>query len=218
MRRSTVLKINSLLLIGLFMVTTGFQCKLASPKEQALLKPVELAWWGTFDNPEDLNDLIGDYSAIHPNIRITYRKLREEEFEQALLDALAEDRGPDIVSVTNVDLDKWLSKLAPLPDSTELAYQYTKTSLGLKEETVVEVRKNASLTPAQLHEQFLDVVYGDVVRGGGGDDFLRAATGLYLPPQTRPLHARRGAFRHARLRPAGFGARGRYHAVVRVDR
>ena len=192
MRRSTILKINGLLLLGLFMITTGFECKLASSKEQDLLKPAELVWWGTFDNPEDLTDLINDYNVIHPNIKISYRKLREEEFEQALLDALAEDRGPDLISITNVDLDQWLSKLAPLPESTELAYQYSKTSLGVKEETVTEVRTNTSLTPQQLREQFLDVVYGDVVRGG-------EIYGLPLTVDTLVMFYNRDLFNNAGL-------------------
>ena len=166
MRRSAVLKIDALVLLAAVMVSSGFSCKLTSSKEKELLKPVELSWWGTFDNPEDLSDVIGDYSTIHPHIKVTYRKLREDEFETELLDALAEDRGPDIISIQNNDLDRWLPKLVPLPPSTELAYQFDKNSLGLKKETIIEIKKNTSLTPPQLREQFLDVVYGDVVRAG----------------------------------------------------
>lgn len=192
MRRIPWLKINTLVLLAVFMATTGFSCKLISPATQALLKPVELTWWGTFDNPEDINQLINDYTAIHPNIKITYRKLREDEFEQVLLDALAEDRGPDIISVTNVDMDKWLPKLIPLPATTELAYQYTTKSLGLKEETVVEVRKTASLSTLQLHDQFLDVVYGDAVRGG-------EIYGLPLTVDTLVMFYNRDLFNNAGL-------------------
>lgn len=186
---------NVLALLAVFMAATGFSCKLISPATQALLKPVELTWWGTFDNPEDLSQLIGDYTAIHPNIKITYRKLREDEFERALIDALAEDRGPDIISVTNVDMDQWLPKLIPLPATTELAYQYTKKSLGLKDETIVEVRKTPSLSTSQLHDQFLDVVYGDAVRGG-------EIYGLPLTVDTLVMFYNRDLFNNAGLAQA----------------
>ncbi len=145
-------------------VTGGFRCKWISPKEKALLDPIELTWWGVFDDPQDFSEVIADYQVIHPNIRITYRKLRPEEFETALLEALAEDRGPDIFSIHNTWVTKYLSKIEPLPAKTTMAYEVTQKSLGIKEETLIEVRDTPSITPAQLKDAFIDAVYADVVR------------------------------------------------------
>ncbi|MFA6215826.1 MAG: extracellular solute-binding protein, partial [Patescibacteria group bacterium] len=141
-----------------------FRCTWVSPAEQQLLEPVELTWWGVFDDPENFSEIISDYSALHPNIKITYRKLRPEEFETELLNALAEDRGPDIFTLHNDWITKYLAKLEPLPAKTKMAYEVTKKSLGIKEETLVEVRETPSLTPPQLKDMFLDVVYDDVIR------------------------------------------------------
>src|SRR3989344_4286697 len=88
-------KITILALIGVFLVTAGLRCKFLTPSQQQLLEPVELTWWGIADEPANFNEVIADYRAINPNINITYRKLRYEEFENELLEALAEDRGPD---------------------------------------------------------------------------------------------------------------------------
>jgi len=158
------LKFTIIIFLGIIAVTSGFRCKFITPGEQKLLEPIELTWWGTFDDPQNFIEIIADYRLIHPNIKINYRKLREEEFEKELLDALAEDRGPDIFSIKNYDLDKWQPKIEPLPATITMAYQVTKKSLGIKEETLTEIRETNSLTSGKIKERFLDVVYGDAVR------------------------------------------------------
>src|SRR3989338_571192 len=164
MNKSPKLKIVLLAAIALIIVTTGFRCKWITPQQKELLKPIELNWWGVADDPDNFSELINDYRQLHPNISIKYRKLRAEEFETELINALAEDRGPDIISLKNTWLTKYLSKIEPLPAKTTLAYEVTKTSLGVKQETIVEVRETPSLTPAQLKTGFIDVVSSDVVR------------------------------------------------------
>lgn len=156
------------ILIGVFLilVTTGFSCRFVTPKERELLQPITLSWWGTQDESRDLSQLIADYRLIHPNVTINYRRLREQEFELELLEALAEDRGPDIISIDNDAVGKYLSKLEPLPPSTTMAYEVTQRSLGIKKETLIEVRETPSITPSQLRERFVEVVYQDVVRNG----------------------------------------------------
>ncbi|NUM25902.1 MAG: extracellular solute-binding protein [Candidatus Buchananbacteria bacterium] len=157
-------KLYLLILLAVVAVSSGFSCKFITPSQKELLEPIELTWWGVTDEPENFYEVIGDYQAAHPNIKITYRKLRLEEFENELLEALAEDRGPDIFSIHNTWVNKYLSKIEPLPAKTTLAYQVTKTSLGIKQETLIEVRDVPAITAPQLKETFLDVVYNDVVR------------------------------------------------------
>jgi len=159
-------KLIALSLIAIFIVTGGLRCTLFGSNDADLLSPVELSWWGTLDDPEAFTEIIADYTVSHPHIKINYRKLREEEFEKELLNALAEDRGPDIVSLRNDAVIKNLSKLEPLPASTRMAYAVTQKSLGIKEETFTEVRENPSITPIQLQNLFVDVVKEDVVIDG----------------------------------------------------
>lgn len=165
MTQATKVKLTILMVLALFIVVTGLRCKFISPAEKELLEPIELSWWGVQDSQENFNEIISSYRTIHPNIAIRYRKLRLEEFETALVDALAEDRGPDIFAIKNTWLTKYLSKIEPLPPKTKLAYEITQRSLGIKQEKLIEVRETPSLTPTQLKNAFLDVVYNDVVRG-----------------------------------------------------
>jgi len=164
MKNFLKIKITILTLLALVIVTGGFRCKWISPKQQALLEPVELTWWGVFDDSQNFTEIINDYKQLHPHITINYRKLRPEEFENELLDALAEDRGPDIFSIQNTWVTKYLPKIEPLPAKTTMAYEITQKSLGIKQETLIEIRDTASLTPPELKNKYLDVVYGDAVR------------------------------------------------------
>ncbi len=192
MKTSIRLKLLSLTLIGISIVTSGFGCKLTSSEERALLEPITLNWWGTFDDAENFSAIINDYKAIHPNISVNYRKLREEEFERELLNALAEDRGPDIVSLYNQDLQKWVPKLEPLPATTKLAYQRVQKSLNIKEEIITEIRETNSVTPAQVLQRFVDTVYQDVVVGN-------KIYGLPLSIDTLALLYNRDLFNNAAL-------------------
>lgn len=158
------LKTTVLLLLATIAITSGFRCRWISPSEKQLLEPVELTWWGVSDDQEDFQEIINTYRQQHPNIQITFRTLRLEEYERELVNALAEDRGPDIISLHNTWISKHLSKLEPLPASTKMAYQITQVSLGVKSETVIEVRDERSVTPADVRTLFVDVVGQDVVR------------------------------------------------------
>ena len=158
------LKIITSLLLVSFLVGSGFRCNFITPSEQQALKPIELTWWGSEDDSIAYEQMINDYRAQHPHITIVYRKLRKEEFEKELLNALAEDRGPDIFTIENTLITKYLSKIEPMPAKTKVAYQFVQKTLNIKEEIITEVRENTSITPPQLKNAYLDVVYGDVVR------------------------------------------------------
>ena len=193
-------KIVFLGLLGIFIVTTGFRCTLLSQAEKQLLKPVELSWWGVEDDADAYSDVINAYKIMHPNIGVNYRRLRAEEFETELLNALAEDRGPDIFSIRNTWVTKYLTKIETLPAKTTMAYEVKQKSLGVKQETIVEVRDTKSITPAKLAADFIEVVAKDVVRGDKiyglplsvdtlalfyNKDLFNAA-GIPLPPKTWP--------------------------------
>jgi ABC-type glycerol-3-phosphate transport system substrate-binding protein len=150
-------------LIVVFLLTTGLQCKLLNSETKQLLEPITLTWWGVEDSAGDVGDLINAYRAMHNNITITYRQFRPEEFESELINALAEDRGPDILSIPNAAVAAYQSKLTPQPASITMAYEVTQKSLGIKEEKIIEVRKTPTLTPGQVKNLFVDVVAADAI-------------------------------------------------------
>ncbi|MBU1179850.1 extracellular solute-binding protein [Patescibacteria group bacterium] len=143
------------------LILSGAICKKVSPEIQEAIKPAQLVYWRVYDDSDAFSDLIAGYNAMHPNINITYRKLRYEEFEQKLLDALAEDRGPDIFSIHNTWMRAYESKLLPLPENITLPYRTVQGSI--KKEVVWTLDTKKSLSLRQLKSNFVDQVTEDVV-------------------------------------------------------
>lgn len=155
------LKLTFLALILVLITTSGFGCTPDAAQQQAQMTPLTLNVWGTWDDSDSFSDIIANYQALHPFITINYRKLRPEEYEQALLNALAEGNGPDIFTVQNTWVKKYLSKITPLPDQIDMIYPQEQ---GVVQKTTVAVHKaTISLRPVDVKNNFVPAVYNDVV-------------------------------------------------------
>ena len=157
-------KIFGLLLVFAFLLTSGFGCKTTNSDLQAQMQPITINYWRVWDGPDDFADIISSYNATHPYVTINYRKLRYDEYENELLNAMAEDRGPDIFSIGNTWVKKYESKLAPLPAQTQMVIPVTQGTI--KKEVVPQLQVTKSLTLKDLKDNFADVVSHDVVDGG----------------------------------------------------
>ena len=154
-------KITILFLIFVFLLTSGLGCKTVSKEVQEAMSPVKLTYWRVFDDQDTMAEIIADYKVLHPNVTIEYRKMRFEEYEDTLLNALAEDRGPDIFSLHNTWIRKYQNKIYPLPSMITLPYQYQTGTI--QKEIKTELRQIPTLSLLKLKQQFLDVVYDDVI-------------------------------------------------------
>lgn len=126
--------------------------------------PVSLTYWGVWDEPANFAEVINLYRSQHPYISITYRKFRFEEYEQALINGWARDEGPDIFSLPAEILRKYEDFITPLPPETSVYNIQTVKRLGIFKEQKVVTEKTASLTPADLLNQYIDIVSREVVR------------------------------------------------------
>ena len=158
-------KLIILMLLGVFIVSSGFGCKIASKQTQEATKPITLTYWRVFDDADAFSDIIAKYKVLHPFITIEYRKFRYDEYENELLNSMAEDRGPDIFSVQNTWLGKYQTKIVPMPDTITMAYPVTQ---GTIQKTVVDQLKTIkSLSLKELRDSFVDVVSHDVILNDG---------------------------------------------------
>lgn len=124
--------------------------------------PVVLDYWRVFDDENTMMPIIKSYQALHPNVRINYRRLRAEEYESELVRAFAEGRGPDIFSVHNTKIGEFQSLLQPMPPSVTVSFQEQAGTLRKKVITVQ--REQPSISQKALKQQYVDVVVGDVIR------------------------------------------------------
>ena len=158
-------KIFIIFLLGAFFLTAGPGC---SPTTTAsAVPPITLTIWRVFDDEDAFAAIIADYKKTHPNITIVYKKFRYEEYENALLNALAEDRGPDIFSLPSAWLFKYQPKLAPLPPQTTMLVPVIQGTV--KKTTIAEKQIAKSLTIKDLKSNFVDAVANDAVLDQGGE-------------------------------------------------
>ena len=106
------------LIAGIAITSAGLSCGGGTTGLTLGAPPsITLEYWRTFDDSGTFNPIIKAYQAQYPNVSIKYRIIRFEEFETELLNALAEDRGPDIFSIPNSWMKKYATKIEPLPES-----------------------------------------------------------------------------------------------------
>lgn len=158
-------KIIALGLLAIFLLSSGFGCKTVDKKTQEAMQPITLTFWRVFDDSDDFQEIIQAYQKLHPFVTINYRKLRYEEYERELINALAEDRGPDIFSIQNTWIKKYQNKITPLPTTTTMAYPTVQGSI--KKEVIPELRTTTSLSPKNVRDDFVDAVSGDVILEDG---------------------------------------------------
>src|SRR3990167_5238956 len=114
-------KLTLLLLVTAMLFLSGFGCRVNQEQEQAKLPPENLEWWGVWYDTSDTAPLIDAYQKVYPHVAVHYRKLREEEYEQKMLEALAEDRGPDIFTIPSTSIQQYKKRIAPLSETTAVS-------------------------------------------------------------------------------------------------
>ena len=135
----------------------GAGCGIAGSTVQ--IKPVTLAYWRTDDDPTAFRPIIEAYQKIHPNITINYTRLRPDEYERKLLEALAKNRGPDLFSIPSVWLSGWQERILPLPKETVIP---TRT-VNAQKQIVTIKQKNPTLTILAARNAFVEGVTRDII-------------------------------------------------------
>ncbi|MFA5854326.1 MAG: extracellular solute-binding protein [Patescibacteria group bacterium] len=160
-RLASIVLLAALVVSGAGCLSSNLQTAPASSK------PLTLTYWRVLDDSDSFDEIINGYRALHPNVTINYRKLRLEEYERELLNALAEDRGPDIVSLHNTWVRAYQSKLLPAPASVKMSFREIQ---GVQKNQVWVEKTLPVITPAQVRDQFVDQVGRDVVVKGQSED------------------------------------------------
>ena len=103
-----------------------------------------LEFWGVFDSRDAFEKTIRNFQAQNQGININYRLIPYEEYELALIDALATGQGPDLVMLHNTWLAKHKGKLSVLPEK-------------------ISSQKEPLMTVKDFQNQFVDVAFSDLV-------------------------------------------------------
>lgn len=191
-------KLISLFFIFVFILTSGFGCKLTDQETQQAMKPITLEYWRVFDDRDSFDAIIAGYRALHPFVNINYRKLRYSEYESELIDALAEDRGPDIFSLHSTWAHRYKNKIEPVPPTITMAYPVVKGSI--KKEVISELRTTRSITLTKLKNDYIDTVFEDVVmpiKNEGTGEVGNRIVGIPLSVDTMVLFYNRDLYNNS---------------------
>ncbi len=132
----------------------------------------DLVMWGVWDDSNLMRNYISDFSALYPNVSITYRKLTIQEYEQELIDALAAGRGPDIFAMHHTWLGKHKDKMQPMPEEIMTLREYQERFLDVVHTDFIE---DNQVWGFPLYTDTLSLFYNK-------DAFADA--GITTPPET----------------------------------
>jgi len=105
-------------------------------KEQAAktvkAETVQLVYYKLFDDEDTISPLIQQYQVKHPNVKITYKKFTDPvEYENLIINELAEGEGPDIFSAPNYWFLRNVKKINPLPNTVMSPKQFGDTFVSV---------------------------------------------------------------------------------------
>ncbi|MFA4831105.1 MAG: extracellular solute-binding protein [Patescibacteria group bacterium] len=158
-------KYSLFLIIFFFLLTAGFGCKGLTSEQQAAVKPITLNYWTVFNDVLTLNEFAAEYKKIRPYVTVNVRQVRQGEFDNLFVNALADDVGPDIASIHIYDLGKYQNRLAVMPPAVTVANIYVKGEYV--KETIVEQSIEAMPSLSNIQRDFVSAVQGDIIMDGG---------------------------------------------------
>ena len=158
-----------LILAGVLFFTTGSK----SPGTNTNGK-IELVWWKTFEDTNNIQDFITDYQKLHKNVSITYVKKDVSTYENELVDSLAAGKGPDIFSIHNDWLPKHIDKLSPEPSNLMSVRTYSDTFVDVASSDFI---KDSKIYALPLSVDLLGLYYNKDILG---------SVGIAQPPTTWP--------------------------------
>lgn len=155
-------RLKRLIALLVIPVILGQGCtKGTSPEAAKLATPTTLTIWSVVDDQDSYKDMLASFHAAYPYVQISFKKFRLEEYEGELVNAMAEDRGPDVFMIHNTWVDKYKPRILPQPPQVKVAQQVLT---GAKNSTTFVVQTTKTTLPKDIRTDFVDVVAGDAIR------------------------------------------------------
>lgn len=81
---------------------------------------IELNFWNLYDASDVLKGQIEEFESLNKGVSINYKKFSNlEEYEDLLINEMAEGQGPDIFAIKNSWVNKHQGKISPLENDSE---------------------------------------------------------------------------------------------------
>ncbi len=133
-----------------------------SPEARRLSERVTIEMWGVVDDEDAYRMILNNFRQQYPYADLRFKRFRLEEYEQELLNALAEDRGPDLFMVHNTWTNEYLPKMLPQPLTARAAVQVVTG--GARKQVSYEVRDVPMTSVRALRNDYPDFVASDGIQ------------------------------------------------------
>ena len=89
-------------------------------------KTVTLNYWGLWESPATINQLIADFKKENPKIDVIYEKKSHQQYRESLLNQINSGKGPDIFRFHNTWTLMLENILAPIPSNVVSQSEFKK--------------------------------------------------------------------------------------------
>ena len=134
--------------------------------------PVVIKIWKPFVDTDKMQSIISAYQAKHSNVTIEYTKKNIENYETDLLNALAAGNGPDIYSLNNTWIPRYMDKIVPAPDKAFIVADYKKAFVDAMSSDLI---KDNKIYGTAMWVDSLGLYYNKDIMG---------TSGIATPPKT----------------------------------
>jgi multiple sugar transport system substrate-binding protein len=133
---------------------------------------VTLTIWKPFASEDTMNVFFDGYRKLHPNVSFQYSQRSIDTYEDDLLNALASAKGPDIFSINNTWLPKYLDKITPAQENEFSYKEYHDTFIDV---LLKDFTKDQQVYGTALSVDSLALYYNKDILG---------TVGIVSPPKT----------------------------------
>jgi len=155
---------NLCLILFLSITLVGFGCKGLSQQEAAAVRPITLNYWTVYNDVDELKKIAEEYQVERPHVKVAIKQVRYEEFENLFVNALADDVGPDIVSIHTRWLKNYIERLQPMPKEVHVSKMVVQGNIS-KDNVVLE-ETNLMPTARAIKSNFVGTVENDAIING----------------------------------------------------
>jgi multiple sugar transport system substrate-binding protein len=157
---------SGILVMTGFLVLSGFGCKGMSAAEKAAARPIVIEYWTMYEDTGALNAILNKYRKARPYLSIYVRQLRPDEFYNRFVEALADDKSPDILSINSRMLGKYVNRLQPILSSVKDTTVLVETNSFNNEKITINTIPRTLIDLNKLKTEYVQTVAEDVVRNG----------------------------------------------------
>src|SRR5688572_13214700 len=127
--------------------------------------PVTLKIWKPFVDSDKMQSIMTAYQTLHSNVTIEYTKKNIENYEADLLNALAAGEGPDIYSINNTWVPRYMDKITPAPDKVFTVKTYKEAFVDAM---VTDLIKDNKIYGTAMWVDSLGLYYNKDLMGTAG--------------------------------------------------